>query len=150
MASLDERIDAVIEAEPDWRDKAAILASVPGVGPVAKSNLLALLPELGSRDAKAITALAGLAPMANDSGRMRGKRCMQGGRAVVRCALDMAALVASRHNPVIRAFYQRLIAVGKAKKLARAAAMRKLLVILNAMLRDGTIWDQDHAAARTA
>jgi transposase len=150
MASLDARIDAVIEAEPDWCDKAVILASVPGVGPVAKSNLLALLPELGRRDAKAITALAGLAPMANDSGRMRGKRCIQGGRAVVRRALYMAALVASRHNPVIRDFYQRLVAVGKAKKLALAAAMRKLLVILNAMLRDGTLWNQDHAAARTA
>ena len=128
---------------------AAILASVPGVGPVATSTLLALLPELGRRDGKAIAALAGLAPIAQDSGKRRGQRCIQGGRAVVRCALYMATLVASRHNPVIRAFYQRLVAAGKARKLALTAAMRKLLVILNAMLRDRTAWSPDRTARAT-
>jgi transposase len=98
----------------------------------------------------AIAALAGLAPIAQDSDKRRGQRCIDGGRAVVRCVLDMATLVASRHNSAIRAFYQRLLAAGKPKKLALVAAMRKLLVILNAMLRDGTIWDKNHAAARMA
>jgi transposase len=147
MVALDGQIAAALAAQPGGGERAAILASVPGVGPVATSSLLALLPELGRRDGKAIAALAGLAPSAQDSGRRRGQRCIQGGRGVVRCALDMAALVASRHNPVIRAFYQRLRASGKAPKLALTAAMRKLLVILNAMLRDGTTWNPDHAAA---
>jgi len=117
------------------------------VGLVTTSALLALLPELGQRDGKAIAGLAGLAPIAQDSGPRRGKRCIQGGRGVVRCVLYMAALVACRHNPVIRAFYQRLRANGKATKLALTAAMRKLLVILNAMLRDRTSWNLNHAAA---
>ena len=108
LAALDGHIAAALAAQPDGPERAAILASVPGVGPVATSTLLALLPELGRRDGKAIAALAGLAPIAQDSGRRRGQRCIQGGRAVVRCVLYMAALVASRHNPVIRAFYQRL------------------------------------------
>jgi transposase len=120
---------------------------VPGIGPVATSALLALLPELGQRDGKAIAALAGLAPIAQDSGKRRGQRCIAGGRAVVRSVLYMASLVASRYNPVIRDFYQRLLAAGKARKLALTAAIRKLLVILNAMLRDGQTWNPDHAAA---
>jgi transposase len=147
LAVLDGQIAVALEAQPDGAERAAILASVPGVGPVATSSLLALLPELGRRDGKAIAALAGVAPIAQDSGKRRGQRCIQGGRAVVRGALYMAALVASRHNPVIRAFYQRLLADGKAKKLALTAAMRKLLVILNAMLRDRTSWNPNHAAA---
>jgi transposase len=147
LAALDGQIAATLAAQPDASERAAILASVPGVGPVATSSLLALLPELGRRDGKAIAALAGLAPIAQDSGKRRGQRRIQGGRGVVRCALYMATLVASRHNPVIRAFYQRLRASGKAPKLALTAAMRKLLVILNAMLRDGTRWNPDHIAA---
>ena len=98
------------------------------------------VPEFGRRHGKAIAALADLAPIAQDSGKRRGQRCIEGGRAVVRCVLYMATLVASRHNPVIRAFYQRLVAAGKAKKLALTAAMRKLLVILNAILRDRQPW----------
>ncbi len=144
--ALDRQIAATLAAQPDASERAAILASVPGVGPVATSALLALLPELGRRDGKAIAALAGLAPIAQDSGKRRGQRRIQGGRGVVRCALYMATLVASRHNPVIRAFYQRLRASGKAPKLALTAAMRKLLVILNAMLRDGTSWNPHHLA----
>jgi transposase len=147
LAALDGQIAAALATQPDGSERAAILASVPGVGPVATSSLLALLPELGRRDGKAIAALAGLAPIAQDSGKRRGKRCIQGGRGVLRCALYMAALVASRHNPVIRVFYQRLRASGKAPKLALTAAMRKLLVILNAMLRDSTSWNPNHAAA---
>jgi transposase len=147
LAALDQQIAAALAAEPDGAERAAILGSVPGIGPVATSALLALLPELGRRDGKAIAALAGLAPIAQDSGRRRGQRSIQGGRGVVRCVLYMAALVASRHNPVIRAFYQRLVAAGKAKKQALTAAMRKLLVILNAMLRNGTSWNPGHAAA---
>jgi transposase len=147
LAALDGQIAATLAAQPEASERAAILASVPGVGPVATSALLALLPELGRRDGKAIAALAGLAPIAQDSGKRRGQRRIQGGRGVVRGALYMATLVASRHNPVIRAFYQRLRASGKAPKLALTAAMRKLLVILNAMLRDGTSWNPDHLAA---
>jgi transposase len=137
--------------EPVIRDSVerhlAWLKAAPGIGPVATSALLALLPELGQRNGKTIAALAGLAPIAQDSGQRRGQRCIQGGRGVVRCVLYMATLVASRHNPVIRAFYQRLVAAGKARKHALTAAMRKLLVILNAMLRDRTPWNPDHAAA---
>jgi transposase len=147
LAALNEQIAAALVAQPHGAERAAILASVPGIGPVATSSLLALLPELGSRDGKAIAALAGLAPIAQDSGKRRGQRCIQGGRGVVRCAIYMATLVASRHNPVIRAFYQRLLTAGKAKKLALTAAMRKLLVILNAMVRDGATWNPNHAAA---
>jgi transposase len=147
LVTLDAHIAAALAAQPEAAERAALLASVPGIGPVATSALLALLPELGRRDGKTIAALAGLAPIAQDSGKRRGQRCIQGGRAVVRCALYMATLVASRHNPVIRAFYQRLVAAGKARKLALTAAMRKLLVILNAMLGDGTAWNPDHATA---
>jgi transposase len=147
LAALDGQIAAALAAQPEGAERAAILASVPGVGPVATSALLALLPELGQRDGKTIAALAGLAPVAQDSGQRRGQRCIQGGRMVVRCTLYMATLVASRHNPAIRAFYQRLVAAGKAKKLALTAAMRKLLVILNAMLRDRSPWNPGHAAA---
>jgi transposase len=149
LTGLDGHIAAALAAQPEGSERAAILASVPGVGPVATSALLALLPELGRRDGKTIAALAGLAPIAQDSGKRRGQRCIDGGRALVRCVLYMATLVASRHNPVIRSFYLRLVAAGKARKLALTAAMRKLLVILNAMLRDGTTWNPNHAAATT-
>ena len=147
LATLDQHIAEALAAQPEAAERAALLASVPGIGPVATSALVALLPELGHRDGKAIAALAGLAPIAQDSGKRRGQRCIDGGRAVVRTVLYMAALVASRHNPVIRAFYQRLLAAGKARKLALTAAMRKLLVILNAMLRDRTPWNPDRTNA---
>jgi transposase len=123
-----------------WRERATLLATVPGVGQVTVATLLGLLPELGQLDRRAVAALVGVAPFARDSGLMRGRRTIWGGRAQVRAVLYMAALVAVRHNPALRAFYQRLVAAGKAKKLALTAAMRKLLVILNAILRDRQPW----------
>jgi len=140
LAALEDQIDARLAGNPVWRDQAAVLGSVPGVGKVTVSTLLALLPELGQLDRRAIAALVGVAPFARDSGLMKGRRTIWGGRGPVRAVLYMAALVAVRHNPILRTFYQRLVAAGKAKKLALTAAMRKLLVILNAMLRDRQPW----------
>jgi transposase len=140
IARLDDVIAARLAACAPQRQRADLLASAPGIGQLTAVSLLALLPELGRIDGKAVASLAGVAPFARDSGLMRGRRTIWGGRAAVRSALYMATLVATRHNPVIRTFYQRLLAAGKAKKLAITACMRKLLVILNAMLRDGTPW----------
>jgi len=112
-----------------------------GIGPKVSASLIADLPELGLLSGPKVTALAGLAPMNRDSGQYRGKRMIQGGRPAVRQALYMAALVASRHNPVIREFYQRLRQAGKPAKVALTACMRKLLVILNAMLKNYTHWE---------
>ena len=131
---------ARLEASPLWRERAALLASVPGVGKVTIATLIGLLPELGQLDRRAVAALVGVAPFARDSGLMTGRRTIWGGRAHVRAVLYLAALVAVRHNPALRAFYQRLVIAGKAKKLALTAAMRKLLVILNAILRDLQPW----------
>ena len=119
---------------------------MPGVGKVTVSTLIGLLPELGQLDRRAVAALVGVAPFARDSGLMKGSRTIWGGRPQVRAVLYMAALVAVRHNPALRAFYHRLIAPGKAKKLALTAAMRKLLVILNAMLRDRQPWRAPQSA----
>ena len=113
---------------------------MPGVGNVVARTLIADLPELGRLDRKQIAALVGVAPLNRDSGKMRGKRTTWGGRAKVRCALYMAALVASRRNPILKVFYQRLLSAGKPKKLALTAVMRKLLTILNAMVRDNIRW----------
>jgi transposase len=140
LGALEEQIAARLASHSLWRERAALLTSVPGVGKVTVATLLALLPELGQLDRRAIAALVGVAPFARDSGLMKGRRTIWGGREAVRAVLYMAALVAVRHNPVLRAFYQRLVAAGKAKKLALTAAMRKLLVILNAMLRDRQPW----------
>jgi transposase len=140
IAELEGQIEARLAGHPIWRARAALLASVPGVGKVTVATLLGLLPELGQLDRRAIAALVGVAPFARDSGLMKGRRTIWGGRAPVRAVLDMAALVAVRHNPTLRAFYQRLVAAGKAKKLALTAAMRKLLVTLNAILRDRQPW----------
>src|SRR5262249_6566596 len=125
---------------PLWREQEDLLRSVPGVGRVMTATLLAELPELGKLNRKQIAALVGVAPLNRDSGTYRGKRMIWGGRASVRAALYMAALVASRHNPAIRTFYERLCAAGKAKKLALTACMRKLLTMLNAMARSKTTW----------
>jgi transposase len=122
------------------RERDDLLQSAPGVGPVLSFTILAALPELGRLDRKAIAALVGVAPLNRDSGMFRGKRMIHGGRAPVRTALYMGALVATRHNPVIRAFYQRLLAAGKPKKVALTACMRKLLIILNAMVRHQAPW----------
>jgi len=140
LADLDRDLDKMIHASPVWRAKDDLLQSVPGVGPVVSRTLLGALPELGRLTHKQIAALAGVAPFARDSGMWRGQRHVRGGRALVRTALYMAALVAARHNPIIKAFYQRLVAVGKPKKVALTACMRKLLTILNAMVRSNTVW----------
>ena len=140
------QIEARLEGSPMWRERAALLASVPGVGKVTVATLLGLLPELGQLDRRAVAALVGVAPFARDSGLMKGRRTIWGGRAQVRAVLYMAALVAVRHNPALRAFYLRLVAAGKPKKLALTAAMRKLLVILNALVRDGQPWRAPQSA----
>ena len=129
-----------IEQSPVWRAKDDLLQSVPGVGPIVSAVLLAELPELGTLTHKQIATLAGVAPLARDSGTLRGKRMVWGGRAGVRTALYLAALCGRRWNPQLRVFYARLIAAGKPKKVALIACARKLLTILNAMLRDTARW----------
>jgi transposase len=136
----EKEIEGLIKSDPGLAAKAAILQSVPGVGPAVSATLLGSLPELGLLNRKEIAALVGVAPLNWDSGKLRGKRAIWGGRAHVRCVLYMAALVASRRNPVIRALYERLCAAGKPKKVALVAAMRKLLITLNSMLRSRTQW----------
>lgn len=140
VKSLDEQIQAQLNQSQQWQNQQQILQSVPGVGKVTASTLIALLPELGQLSRQQIAALVGVAPINCDSGKMRGKRFVMGGRAAVRSVLFMAALVATVHNPVISAFYQRLLAQGKAKKVALVACMRKLLVLLNAMLKHNRPW----------
>jgi transposase len=140
LADLDRDIGARVRETPVWREKEDLLKSVPGVGDQTARTLIAALPELGELDRRQIAALVGVAPINRDSGRWRGKRMIAGGRADVRCTLYMAALVGVRRNPVLKAYYERLCAAGKAKKLALVAAMRKLLTILNAMLKSKTAW----------
>ncbi len=140
IKDLDKDLRDSIRSSPLWRAQENLLRSTPGVGPVVSSILLAKLPELGSLNRYQIGALVGVAPLNRDSGTMRGKRKIWGGRASVRSALYMAALVATRHNPVIKAFYQRLLQAGKPKKVALTACMRKLLTILNVMVRDQRSW----------
>ena len=142
LTHTDTTLAHAIRESPVWREKDDLLRSAPGVGPVLTTTLLADLPELGTLTGKQIGALVGVAPLNRDSGRWRGKRSVWGGRGQVRAVLYMAALVATRFNPVIRAFYQRLLAAGKAKKVALTACMRKLLIILNAMLKHRTTWRQ--------
>jgi transposase len=140
LADLDRTLRAAVQASPLWRAQEDLLRSVPGIGPTTAYMLVADLPELGQLNRKAIAALVGVAPLNCESGTLRGRRLVWGGRARVRTALYMATLVATRHNPVIRAFYQRLCAAGKPKKVALVACMRKLLTILNAMVRHRTPW----------
>jgi transposase len=140
LDDTDRDLDRAVRGSPLWREKDDLLKSVPGVGPVLSSTLLGQLPELGTLNRKQIAALVGVAPLNCDSGKFRGKRAVWGGRASVRTALYMAALVGIRHNPVIKAFYSRLCAVGKPKKVALTACMRKLLTILNAMVKNHTPW----------
>lgn len=137
---IDQAIDKLIEASPLWCAKQDLLKSVPGVGGVVARTLIAELPELGQVDRHQIAALAGIAPMNRDSGRYRGKRKIQGGRVEVRAPLYMACLVAIRHNPALKSFYRRLRDAGKPARLALVAARRKLLTILNAILRDQQPW----------
>ena len=140
LEDLDEGLRRTLRQSPVWREKDDLLRTVPGVGEQLSLTLLAYLPELGTLDRRQIAALVGVAPFNRDSGTLRGKRTVWGGRARVRATLYMGALVASRFNPVIRDFYQRLLAAGKPKKLALTACMRKLLVILNSMLKHRSPW----------
>ena len=140
LDDLDKSLRQTLRESPVWREKDDLLRSVPGVGQQLALALLAYLPELGTLDRRQIAALVGVAPFNRDSGTLRGRRTVWGGRARVRAVLYMGALVASRHNPVIRDFYQQPTAASKPKKLALIACMRKLLLILNSMLKHGSPW----------
>lgn len=140
IKALNDKLHQLIDASPQWQAKEQVLRSMPGVGPVTALTLLADLPELGELNRQKIAALVGLAPINKDSGNKQGKRRIFGGRVSVRCVLYMAALSAAKTNPVISTFYERLVAKGKAKKVALTACMRKLLVMLNAMIRDMQPW----------
>lgn len=140
LASLDTDMDDHIRASPLWQVKEKLLTSMPGVGPQTARTLIAEMPELGSLNRRQVAALAGLAPFTRQSGKWRGKSFIGGGRNRVRSALFMAALVAARHNPVLKAFRDRLVETGKPKIVAIVATMRKLLTILNAIIRDQKPW----------
>jgi transposase len=140
LSEIDADIEESVRGSPVWCEKEDLLASVPGVGSVTARTMLAELPELGSLNRRQIAALAGLAPFTRQSGKWRGKSFIGGGRASVRAALFMAAMTAMRRNPVLRAFHQRLRAAGKPKMVALIAVARKLLTILNAILRDKVKW----------
>ena len=146
VADLDRELAKTIKATPAWKTAVSRWRSVPGVGPVVSATLLADLPELGTLTRQQIAALVGVAPLNHDSGTHRGTRSCWGGRSQVRTTLYMGALVATRHNPAIRAFYHRLLDKGKTKKLALIACSRKLLTILNAMTRSGTSWSDQTAS----
>ncbi len=140
LSHTDRGLAQAIRESPVWREKEALLRSTPGVGPVVTTTRLATLPELGTLTGKQIAALVGVAPLNRDSGTLRGKRTVWGGRAQIRAVRYMAALVAVRFNPVIRAFSQRLQAAGKAKKVVLTACMRKRRIVLNAMRKHRTLW----------
>jgi len=140
LKELDREIEDFVESTPVWKEKDALLQSVPGVGPVTSATMLGMLPELGQLNRQEIAALVGVAPVNKDSGKKQGRRRVYGGRADVRSVLYMAALAAKKFNPVIRKFYERLVKQGKEKKVALTACMRKLLVILNAMMRTNQPW----------
>jgi transposase len=140
LAGLETDLTQTIQASAVWRATEDLLQSVPGVGPVLSRTLVAQVPELGTLSHKQIAALVGVAPFNRDSGTLRGRRTVYGGRAPVRAVLYMGTLVATKHNPVIKAFYDRLCAAGKAKKVALTACMHKLLTILNAMVKHQTPW----------
>lgn len=140
LNSVDTDIGDAVRGSPVWREKEDLLASVPGIGPVIARTLIAEMPELGQLDRKQIAALAGLAPWTRQSGQGRGKSFIGGGRVGVRCALFLGAMVAARHNPLLKGFFDRLVAAGKPKMVAIIAVARKLLTILNAILRDQKPW----------
>jgi transposase len=145
LDGVDRDLSKAIQASPVWRAKEALYRGVPGIGPVISRTLIADLPELGRLSRREIATLVGLAPLARDSGTMKGKRMVFGGRAPVRSALYMAAVVGARHNPVIRTFYMRLRERGKPPKVALIACAHKLLTILNSMARTGEPWRLEHA-----
>ena len=145
FTTVEHDLRRLSEASPIWRAREDLLRSVPGVGPTTAFTLLAELPELGTLAGREIAALVGVAPFARDSGTLRGKRATWGGRASVRTTLYLAAVSASQHNPLLKVFYQRLLAAGKARKLALIACLRELVVILNAMVAHGKPWDPEIA-----
>ena len=140
LKEINQEIDSLTKNNPEWMAKVNLLQTTPGIGQVISTTLVAALPELGQLTAKQISRLVGVAPINHDSGQHRGHRMISGGRSQVRAALYMGALVAMRHNSTIKAFYDRLVERGKSKKLALTACMRKLLVILNAMIRHQRPW----------
>lgn len=140
LKDVDHEMDDMLRKSPVWREQDDLLQSVPGVGRVLARTLLAEVSELGTIDRRQVAALVGVAPLNRDSGTMRGRRSIWGGRASTRAVLYMAAVSATKHNPVIRALYERLTNAGKAKKVALVACMRKLLIILNAIVRDRKPW----------
>lgn len=144
LKALDQDLDQAVRNTPLWRGQEDLLRSFTGIGPVASRTLLAHLPELGTLNRKQIAALVGVAPFNRDSGTRHGKRCVWGGRAQVRCILYMASLTAVRHNPVIKAFYERLTHAGKVPKVALTACMRKVLTILNAMVKHHVPWQVNY------
>jgi transposase len=146
LEQSNRELDTLLHQSPLWREREDLLRSVPGIGPVASVTLVAALPELGYLSRKQIAKLVGIAPLNRDSGKRQGHRIVWGGRAEVRSVLYMATLVATRHNSVIQSTYQRLLDAGKPKKVALVACMRKLLVILNAMLRTQTPWREPSPA----
>lgn len=146
LEEIDSDLDDAVRGSAAWREKEDLLRSVPGVGRVLSRTLLSQLPELGTLGKKQLSALVGVAPLNRDSGTLRGRRFIWGGRANVRAVLYMSALAAARFNPLIRAFHQRLIKAGKLPKVALVACMRKLLTILNAMVRDGKRWSEETPA----
>jgi transposase len=144
IQEVDDDLKHQVRSSPLWREREHLLRSIPGIGPIVSATLLSQLPELGQLDRKAIAKLVGVAPLNQDSGTFHGRRKIWGGRAAVRAALYMAALVASRHNPQIRVFYQRLLASGKPKKVALVACMHKLLLQCSAIVRTQTPWSPVH------
>jgi transposase len=149
ISQLDRQVEQLISQNDDFTDKDEILRSTPGIGPVSSAILIADLPELGRLDRKKIAALVGVAPFNDDSGYRRGKRRTKGGRAAIRKVLYMATISASRYNPKIKSFYEQLLKRGKLKKVALVACMRKLLTILNAMLRSRTPWRSTNLALQS-
>ena len=145
VAKIDRQVETLIASVEEWQERRTLLQSVPGIGPQVVATLLADLPELGSLSNKQIAALAGLAPFNRDSGAFRGKRRIRGGRSGVRTMLYMSMLSAIQHNPKFRSMYQRMIAAGKHKKVALTACMRKMLTVLNAMVRDRKEWKLNYA-----
>jgi transposase len=145
LSEADAEIDSDVRGSPAWREE-GLLASVPGIGPIIARALIAEMPELGSLDRREVAALAGLAPWTRQSGRWKGRSFIGGGRAAVRAALHMGAVTASRHNPALKAFHDRLLAQGKPKMVALVAVARKLLTVPNAIIRDRQPWHAQTAA----
>ena len=148
LEDSDKDLKNRIRSSPAWREKEDVLSSCKGIGPVTTHSMLAYLPELGTFNRRQIAALVGVAPFNKDSGKFRGRRSISGGRRQLRNVLYMSALVATRHNPTIRTFYQRLVAAGKLPKVAIVACMRKLLTMLNSMVRNKTSWRADYLLER--